>query len=394
MKTLDKTFGVRVKDILEKHEIKQKDLAADCGINISSLNKILNAGRESDFRKILALIQKIILMDGNLQEEEFMSYYIREIQNPMNIKPAMEYCDTHDMRETLEMLCERADYKADHKNRLKEFSTMYRLNMERKDQQDEKYVSKELFNKVISQNNKTKEMKIFQLILELENYHQERNFYKLIASLPKLKNQLDQSENNFQTPSFKMRFNKLLQTIYLRNICDFKKARELANEALDLSIGKRFDAASYVNLGDSHIHDADPTQAIRYLEKSIKLYNDIGLDFAAKMMRNKIEFISILRGREIDCIKIEQNVALKYIINGQKEAALKILDKLDITPERLYMKGVATDDPSYFWKSLDGFMKRGDRLYGLFTVQELKRLGERADTIDMVYNNIEEVKHS
>ncbi len=111
-------------------------------------------------------------------------------------------------------------------------------------------------------------------------------------------------------------------------------------------------------------------------------------------MRNKIEFISILRGRGIDCIEIEQNIALNYIINGQKEEGLKILDKLDITPERLYMKGVATDDPSYFWQSLDGFIKRGDRLYGLFTVQELKRLGEREEAIDMVYNNIGEVKYA
>ena len=67
-----------------------------------------------------------------------------------------------------------------------------------------------------------------------------------------------------------MRVNQILQATYLRNICDFEKAKELAREALDNSIGKRFDAASYVNLGDSYIHEEDPTQAIRYFEKKYR----------------------------------------------------------------------------------------------------------------------------
>ncbi|MEW9502534.1 hypothetical protein AB1471_12105 [Jeotgalibacillus marinus] len=80
------------------------------------------------------------------------------------------------MRETLEMLCERAEDKADHKNRLKEFSTMYRLNLERKDQQEVKKIPKELFIKVVSQKNKSKEMQIFQLIVEINMYYQEKIF--------------------------------------------------------------------------------------------------------------------------------------------------------------------------------------------------------------------------
>ncbi|MEW9503297.1 hypothetical protein, partial [Jeotgalibacillus marinus] len=96
------------------------------------------------------------------EEEELMRAYIQEIQDSFDIKMAMEYCDTHDMREMLEILCDRADLKANDENHLEEFSAMYRLNMERKDQQNQKNVSKELFNKIISQKNKTEEMQIFQ----------------------------------------------------------------------------------------------------------------------------------------------------------------------------------------------------------------------------------------
>ena len=56
------------------------------------------------------------------------------------------------------------------------------------------------------------------------------------------------------------------------------------------------------------------------------------------------------------------------------------------------MKGVATEDPAYFWESLDGFLKHGDRLYGLFTVKELKRLEGREEVVDMMYNNVGEVR--
>ena len=80
---------------------------------------------------------------------------------------------------------------------------------------------------------------------------------------------------------------------HLRNVCDFNKTRELAHEALKNSIGKRFEASAYVNIGDSHIHDEDPVQAVQYFEKSIEIYKEIGLDFAVNWMKNKIELISI-----------------------------------------------------------------------------------------------------
>ncbi|MEW9502535.1 hypothetical protein [Jeotgalibacillus marinus] len=124
-------------------------------------------------------------------------------------------------------------------------------------------------------------------------------------------------------------------------------------------------------------------RAIRYFEKSIEIYKEIGLDFAVKWMRQKVDFISILRGKKIDFIQDDHNIALKYILNGQKEIGLKIIDKLDPTPETLYMKGIATDDSKYLWESLEGYMKHGDRLYGLYTIQELKRLGAESEQISM-----------
>ncbi|MEW9503298.1 AimR family lysis-lysogeny pheromone receptor [Jeotgalibacillus marinus] len=225
-------------------------------------------------------------------------------------------------------------------------------------------------------------------------HYQELNFYKIIALLPKLKVKLDQNQNSYIQTSLKMRTNYLLQNVYLRNICDFKKVRELAHEALKNPIGKRFDAVSYVNLGDSHIHDEDPTQAVQYLEKSIELYKELGLGFAVNWMQNKIELISIRRGRKLDQIYIDHNIAFNHIMNGEKEKGLALLDKVDVTPDTLYIKGMVTDNRDYFWKSLNGYLKRGDRLYGLLPVQELKRLGENEEMINMVYNNLKEVKYA
>ncbi|MEW9503374.1 AimR family lysis-lysogeny pheromone receptor, partial [Jeotgalibacillus marinus] len=327
------------------------------------------------------------------EEEELMRAYIQEIQDPLNIKIAMEYCDTHDMREMLEMLCNRAESKVNEEKDLEEYMTMYKINMERKDQQSEKYVSKEFFSKIIFRKNETEEMQIFQEILEVYVHYQERDFYKVIAFLPKLKVKLDQSQNSYIQNSLNMRVNHLLQNVYLRSICDFKKVRELAHESLKTSIGKRFEASAYLHLGDSHIHDKDLSQAIYYLEKSIVLYKEIGLDFAVNWMQNKIELVSIRRGRKLDQIHIDQNVAFNYIMNGEKEKGLALLDKIDVTPDKLYIQGMATDNPDYFWKSLNGYLKRGDRLYGLLPVKELNRLGENEKMINMMYNNLKEVKY-
>ncbi|MEW9503078.1 AimR family lysis-lysogeny pheromone receptor [Jeotgalibacillus marinus] len=388
---MDTRFGVTLKELLKKRGIKQKDLSEKCGVSTSLLNKVINHDRESHFEIILTLVQTIIDFDKQLQEKELMDSYVHKIRNSSNIKMAMEYCDTRDMRETLKMLCERADSKANHKNNLKEYSTMYKLNMERRNQESElnDNVSMELFQKIMCQNNKTEEMQIFQSIIEILLFNQEIKYLKLIDLIPKLETKFEKIEKeSYVNKSLKMRFNQLQQVTYLRNICDFKKVRELAYEALDHSMGRRFDAARVVHIGESYIHQEDPTDAIKYLTKSIEIYKELGLDFAADWMLEKIEFIGILRGRKFDFVKHDSNIALNYILDGQKEVGLKILDNLDTTPKTLYIKGVATDDASYFWKSLEGYMRRGDRLYGLFSVQELKRLGEREEAVDMLYNNI------
>lgn len=324
----EKPFGQMIGEVLERKEIKQASLANECKITSSSVNRILQSQTEYQFDSILAIVQRLVEIDSDLREESFMIAYISEVNTVANIKSAMEYCDTHDMKQMLEILCERAGEKASRKNHLQEYINMYRVNMERKAQQANKYVSKEMLNKVLQQNNKTKEMKTFQLILELECYHQERSFYKVLDFLPKLKKKIGQPENSLQK-SLSFRLNKLSQTIYLRHVCDYEALRRLANEALSTSIGKRFEAAAYANIGDSHILDEDPTTAIMHLEKSIRLYEEIGLEYAAEFMRKKVEFISVLRGLKVDKINNQQNIALYHILEGDQEKGLAILDSLD-----------------------------------------------------------------
>lgn len=383
VETSNKTFGTTLKDLLEKHEIKQKDLSKDCGINTSSLNKILNSGRESNFNTVLKLVKKVDVQCGH--EQEMMLIYIKSIQNPTNIKIALEYCDTHDMKDMLKILCDRAESKANHMNDLSEYCLTYRLSAEQKYSPPEENRSNDLFAKLSRLKSKRPEMKILQSIIKLFMLQKEMNYPAIIDSIPKIEDQLKQSNSNIH-PSLKMRLNYLLQTIYLRNICDFKKVRELAHEALHNSIGKRFDAAAYINIGESYIKE-NPDKALEYIKKSITIYKDLGLDFLADWMIEKVEFLSIVSGISIKSIQEQDNIALKYILNGQKQKGLEVLKKFEETPMRLYIKGMATDDPDDFWKSLEGYMKRGDRLYGSFPIKELRRLGENESVIEMAYNN-------
>ena len=188
METLTKTFGNTLKMIIEKNEIKQSDLAKECGITKGTLSKILNSGRESSFNIVLKLIGKVNESAPSSPQEELVLCYIREIGNPSNIKMAMEHCDTHDMRQELEMLCERADSKANRMNDLREYSLTYRANAQQKYQHPNDDRSRDLI-RVFSRKNKSVEMQIFQSIIKLFKLQKEMNYHKIIESVPTIDEQ-------------------------------------------------------------------------------------------------------------------------------------------------------------------------------------------------------------
>ncbi len=348
---------------------------------------MINSGREIDFSTVSKLVRGLEV--PYRQEEELMSYYLREIENPSNIKQGLEYCDLNDMREMLELLCERAEIKSNHINILGEYASIYRLNLARKDQESKKTVSSELFSEIISMNTKTEDMTILKSYLIVAMYYQELNFHKVQYSMKILESQLKNNSNSLLYESLEMRANQLFQIIKLRLFTDFDELRKLAFYSLEGKIGRRFQAASVVNIGESFSRE-DPKQAIEYIEKGINIYKEIGLDFAIRWMENKVEFIKISHGMEleIDHIQDAQNMALKYVMDGRKALGLRILSELEITPKSLFIKGFAFNDTEYHWESLRWYMKTGDRLSGWYVVQELIKLGEKEDVINLVYNNI------
>jgi len=380
-------FGNKIRYILEKKDIQHSELAKECGITRSTFSKLINSGRELDFSTVSKLVRGLDV--PYRQEEELMSYYIRDIKNPSNIKQGLEYCDLNDMREMLELLCERAEIKSSHTNMLGEYASIYRLNLARKDQESKKTVSSELFSEIISMNTKTEDMTILKSYLVVAMYYQELNFHKVQDSMKILEYQLENNSNSLLYESLEVRSNQLFQIIKLRLFTDFEELRKLAFYSLERKIGRRFQAASLVRIGLS-LSREDPIQAIEYVERGINIYEEMKLGFAVRWMQDKIEFIKISHGMEleIDQIQDAQNMALKHVMDGRKDLGLSILSELEITPKLLFIKGIAFNDPEYHWDSLKGHMKSGDRLSGWYVVQELIKLGEKDDVINLVYNNI------
>jgi hypothetical protein len=88
-----------------------------------------------------------------------------------------------------------------------------------------------------------------------------------------------------------------------------------------------------------------------------------------------------------------QNKAFKLIKEGNNSQALEIIDKLDEvegeSPLKLYLRGLATNDVDYHWKSLEMYIRdRGDRLFSILPYNELIHLKQNKNGVNALYNII------
>ncbi|MDX8367879.1 AimR family lysis-lysogeny pheromone receptor [Cytobacillus sp. IB215665] len=383
-------FGEVLNETIEKYNLVKQDIADFCNVDSSIFSKLKNGG-ESSFEKILRIVRRICVLTEPSKEKELMLIYIQGIRQPKNIKCAMEYSDTHNQLDESQMLCDKAFKLANWENKLDEFAELYSLRLKRK---RNNIALEEWYEEIIKCKPKTDEMKTFRSLLIMLYYHDSGKYHKILDAVTEVRVSIEELETNYLRFSFGMRLNQRLQAVYLHNICDFEKARTLAIESKENPVGRRFVAYANLTIGLSYFHDkTSSNKAIEYLQKSVDIYLEIEEHDIAMTILEKIDFIKIFHGIDIsfDTIKHQQNKALWLILNNKQTDGLKILNDLDISkgknPLREYIKGLATNDVTYFWESLITYInERGDRLYGILPRDQLLKLGEREIAINGYYD--------
>lgn len=374
-------LGLTLKNIFEKNNIRKVDILINCDVSRSFVDRLFR-GKESRFDLVLSIVRYLECDEGDL-----MMRYCREIEKSENILYALEYCDRRNHLGMLGELCERA--KGCTLPELLEMEKLYSLSLKRKRNNKRDNLENVLY-KVKSIMTNSQLVKTYQKFMETQIYYELQEYSNVNSNLKEIR--INKIEDDFYRQSFSWRLNQVKQSIYLRHFADLTESRKLSFDLISNSDSKYFHAYSYGNLGLSYAFENDD-KAISYLNTSKQLYDDVGMN--SDLWNDTIEFIKILWGKPMEYKDINslQNLAFKLIKEGNNYQAIEIIDKLNEvegeTPLRLYLKGLATNEEDYHWKSLEMYIRdRGDRLFSILPRNELIHLKQNKNGVNALYNII------
>jgi hypothetical protein len=375
-------LGLSLKNIFEKNNIRKVDILINCDVSRSFVDRLFR-GKESRFDLVLSIVRYLECDEGDM-----MMRYCEEITQADNILYAMEYCDRRNHINMLESLYERSEGQT--LPELLEMRELYSLSLERKRKGNTRKRLEDILYKVRSIRVNGKISIAYQHLLEIQIYHALQEYKNVKETLRNVKYQ--KIEDDFFRSSFEWRCNQVNQNINLRYHADLTKTRQLAHELINECDSKYFHAYSYGNLGLSYAFENDD-KALSYLKTSQQLYKEVGMNLP--LWNETIEFIQVLWGRNIKLEDIHsmQNKAFKLIKEGNNSQALEIIDKLDEvegeSPLKMYLRGLATNDVDYHWKSLEMYIRdRGDRLFSILPYNELIHLKQNKNGVNALYNII------
>ncbi|MFS1515927.1 AimR family lysis-lysogeny pheromone receptor [Bacillus sp. SCS-151] len=412
------TSGQILKELMLKHQITQvkmreivgKDKQENDLIEEKWLNKYLNGKKVAKFYWVLACVRAFDTLAGTFHEKQIMLQFIKEIdEKPELIMSAMMYCDQYNYLEELQKLTNIALNYQNNPN-LKRYGTLTHINYKRKIELEKSMKSwndprnaennhEEQKNKLLELCNEAANYKIpdsdlvstvYKRILVAYIYHDLHYFTESLKELVGVEALINSIEDSHYKSFSETKYYVLQQTINLRN-CNLEEARKFSYKPLDVSINLKTRAYSYVTLGLTWAF-IDAQKALEYFEKALDLYTQIGMDSAGLLVIKKIQFLKIhvSMGITIEEIEHEQNKAYWLIKNSRKEEALHILDQLDnkegTRAQRLWLRGLATDDAKYHWMSLELYIKQGgDRFFGMLPKEALLELGQDKYPINALY---------
>lgn len=372
--------GLTLKRIFDKTDKKIVDILTNVDVSRSFVERLFK-GKESQFDMVLA-ISRFLECD----RIPLMVQYCEEIEMPKNFLYALEFCDRINNLDLVERLIERSEGKT--LPELREMRRLYQISLQRK-RDGRKENLERMILEVKKIESSTPIPQVYQKFVEIQLFYELKEYAIVRRSLNEL--QIKGIDDPFFYESFQWRLNQVEQSIALRFHADFEKSQELAFKLLEMSDSKYFHAFAYGNLGLSYAFRNHKKDALRYLDKSQRLYREAGMK--NNVWDETIEFFKVLWGQtsEQDKIESSKNTALKLIKSGKVHQSVEILDRIEEiegeTPMGLYLKGLALEDESYHWKSLELYIRdRGDKLFALLPRNELIRLKQNEYGVNALCN--------
>jgi hypothetical protein len=367
-------------NLLSESDMTLSEAAEAIGIPKSQLSAYFTSKGEKtiDFVYLLRAV-RIIKPE---YEEEFMKTICPHFLRPRNLRAAMEYASTFNYFDLQRVLY---DVNVGLGRENKDFAEIYSIYL---DFQEGEVDKKEILHRVKEYAPKCYETEIMKVIVLCSLYYTKKDYKKVYRLSHNLDELVGKIKNDYIRESYMSRVCDLISRSYLYYKNDVKKARFFAMSLKknEFSAHRKLHADYIVAM--SYFYD-DYQMCMNYLKGYQKSLIEIGnLGLAEELDNKEIPFVMNHWGKNR---KIKSNdlaeVAHFHIKNGEKDKALKILERLEpLTPFQMYYKGLALDDPQILSMSFVEFMKTGDRFFANLPKSELKKHENYGFFAELLYN--------
>lgn len=373
----------RILQELARKDIHQRTLARVARLNDSSISRYLSGHEGANFEAVLRIVK--FLFPAN--EVEVMAEYVLT-QQSKNARISLEYCVFNKLDDELNVLIEKLATSVNPVD--KEWAAMYELIKEHRESNTPPY---DLLTKVEVFKPKELEMQILKSIVKGYLYYDLGQYQALALHVKEAKEQITEIKSEFIRTSFNVRMGLLLGAVHLLSN-DVKKARNYLNEILVQDWFEYVKASAYNQLGHSYMFD-DYLMSNTYLDKALTLFNELGNVMNSKNVRYDISFLhsywkiehefSTLKPNDYDALT---NYIFYLIQMGEKSHAETLLNEINVdelSDRRRafywYYLGLLTDTTTFYYQSIDYFVKINDHYHMRLPIEELRKLGENEEAL-------------
>ncbi|WZY00401.1 AimR family lysis-lysogeny pheromone receptor [Bacillus sp. FSL W7-1360] len=309
----------KVIDAIEKKGMTQAKVSAALGWHRSVLWRFLNGG--SLYFHNAVHLSKHLFGENWL---EVIDEYCLTLDTDMGILSAFEYASTHDRQPLIASLSKL------HKNKKAEIQrwvSVYKVHGEGASE-EALDILRDIYGKILS-----KEVRIKVLLTKAKIYYEDGELTTaealVKAAIPKIKDL--KVKNSFVKQSLMVAANAFYEDIKLLISYDTAGAIECADEVIAscASSGKMVAKAWRVK-GLACMYD-DFDESISCLEKAANIYGENELfDIRDEIIRVDIPFVKNVNRKVFydDNDIVKEELAHQYIVRGEHEEALRVLDSL------------------------------------------------------------------
>ena len=234
-------------------------------------------------------------------------------------------------------------------------------------------------SKIKSQNVKSKEMVIFQKLMEIYAYYNMKDYRITFELIKGLEDQINSLTKGYIKTTYSTRLNELLSHSSVRVSCNPEQSQEYAQKNIEEGIADKYVGYAYYIKGLSKFYSSFDDSLQNYVQ-SLRVFEDMEYKQSMEPVEEAIEFLHAYWGREIN-YKCKTNEIFYLLKTGQAVGEDEITSITNKAFKCLFL-GMVRKDTNLLLEATIEFVRSGDSYTAIIAKEELSKVGLNASFID------------